>query len=74
MCICTYLQSDVQPNEEIKKTGIFSPYILFVCDDELHLVQYFIVSETEVISETTSFIKTAAYLFAWYYIRLNLKT
>ena len=63
-----YLQSDAQPKEEIKKTGIFSPYILFVGDDELHPVQYFIVSETEVISETTSFVKAVAYLFAWYYI------
>lgn len=69
--ICSYLlylQSDAQPGEEIKKTGIFSPYILFVGDDELHPVQYFIVSETEVISETTSFIKALVYLISWYYI------
>ena len=61
-------QNDAQPDVEIKKTGIFSPYILFVGDDELHPVQYFTVSETEVISETTSFIKAIVNLMAWYYI------
>lgn len=63
-----HLQSDAQPTEEIKKAGIFSPYILFVGDDELHPIQYFIVSETEVISETTSFIKAIVNLMSWYYI------
>jgi len=39
-----------------------------VGEDELHTVQYFIVSETEIISETTSFIKAVVNLMSWYYI------
>ena len=62
------LQSDEHPMNEIKKVGIFSPYILFVGDDELHPMQYFVVSETKVTSETTSFTKAVVNLMSWYYI------
>ena len=54
--------------EEIKRIGIFSPYILFVGDDEVHPNQYFIVCENEVLSETTTFTKALVALFAWYYV------
>ena len=54
--------------EEIKRIGIFSPYILFVGDDEEHPIQYFIVCENEVLSESNNFIKAVVALFAWYYV------
>ena len=62
------LQSDAQPMEEIRRIGIFSPYILFIGDDKVHPTQYFVVCENEVLSETTDFIKALVALFAWYYV------
>ena len=64
ICICMHLQSDARPTEAIKKASIFSPCILFVGDDELHPDQYFIISETAVISETTSFVKAIVMLMS----------
>ena len=54
--------------EAIRRIKIFSPYILFIGDDEVHPTQYFIVCENEVLSETTNFIKALVSLFAWYYV------
>lgn len=54
--------------EEIKRIGIFSPYILFIGNDEVHPTQYFIVCENEVLTETTNFIKAVVALFGWYYV------
>ena len=54
--------------EAIKRIKIFSPYILFIGDDEVHPIQYFIVCENEVLIETSSFIKALVSLFAWYYV------
>ena len=54
--------------EAIKRIKIFSPYILFIEDDEVHPIQYFIVCENEVLTETSSFIKALVSLFAWYYV------
>ena len=54
--------------EEIKRIGIFSPYILYTGDDKVHPTQYFIVCENEAITEITSFAKALVGLFAWYYV------
>ena len=51
--------------EEIKRIGIFSPYILYTGDYKVHPTQYFIICENEVITETTSFAKALVGLFAW---------
>ena len=62
MCATSYVC------KEIKRIGIFSPYIMVTGNDIVHPTQYFIVCENQVLTENTTFAKALVALFAWYYV------